>query len=80
MIGVNLKGDRLGKIQTEDAQDGLAIYHMATHAQINVIGITIGDVDEGLDISARLSLIFTAFIGSVSSLIDIIREAMPLDY
>ena len=50
MIGVNLKGDRFGQVQAEDAQDGLAIHHVTAYAEIDVVGITIGNVHEGLDI------------------------------
>ena len=61
MIGIDLKGDRLGKIQTEDAQNGLAIYDMATYAKIDVVGVTVGDVDKGLNVLGKTQLDIDCF-------------------
>ena len=36
VIGIHFQSDRLGKIQAEDAQDGLSVYHMTAHAQVHV--------------------------------------------
>ena len=56
MVGIDFQGDRLGKIQAEDAQDGLAIHHMAAHAQVDVKGVAVGDVHEGSFSSGTFAL------------------------
>ena len=64
MVGVHLQGDRLGQVQAENAQDGLAVHHMAAHAQVDVIGVAIGDVDEGLDVFRQAQLNINGFHAS----------------
>lgn len=56
VVGVNLEGDRLGKIQAENAQNGLAIHDVTAYAKVDVIGIAIGNVYEGLDIFRQAQL------------------------
>ena len=61
VIGIDLKRDRLGKIQAEDAQNGLAVYHMAADAQIQVIGVLVCNIDEVLHIFRQAELNVNCF-------------------
>lgn len=56
MVGVDLKGDGLGKVEAEDAEDRLAIDNMTADAQVDVIRIAVCDVDEGLHILCKAEL------------------------
>ena len=56
VVGIDLQRDGLGQIQTENAQDGLPIHDMTADPQVDIIGITIGDVDEGLYILGETEL------------------------
>ena len=56
VIGVDFQGDGLGKIQGEDAQDGLSVHNVAADAQIDVVGVTVDDVDKGLDVLSQAQL------------------------
>ena len=56
VVGVNLQGDGLGKVQAEDAQDGLAVDDVTADAQVDVIRMTVYDIDKGLDVLCKAQL------------------------
>ena len=56
MIGVNFQGDRLGEIQAEDTQDGLAVNYVAANAQVDIIRILVRDVNKILDVLSETEL------------------------
>ena len=61
MIGINFQSDRLGKIQAEDAQDGLTIYDMAADAQVDIVGIFVSDVYKELHVFSKAELDINCF-------------------
>ena len=56
VIGVDLQRDGLREVQREDADDGFAVYHVAADAQVDVLGVTVDDIDEGLDVFCQAEL------------------------
>ena len=66
VIGVDFQGNGLGQVQGEDAQDGLAVYHVAADAQVDVVGVAVDNVDKGLDILSQAELDIYSFHGSIS--------------
>ena len=61
MIGINFQGDRLGQIQAEDTQDGLTINNVTADAQVQIVGVLVGDVDKVLDILCKAKLDIYSF-------------------
>ena len=43
---VNAQVDRLGKVKTEDAHDGLCINHIAAGDQIEILGVAVHIIDK----------------------------------
>ena len=56
IITVDIQRDGLGKIQREDTQNGLGVYHMAASAQVHVIRITVNNIDKRLDVFCQAEL------------------------
>ena len=50
MIGIYLQRDRFGKIQTENAQNGFSVYHMAADAKVDVVGVFVRNVHKVFDV------------------------------
>ena len=56
VVGIDFQRDGSGKIQAEDAQDLLAVYHMTAHAQVEVVRILVRNVHEVLDVFRQTEL------------------------
>lgn len=56
IVGVDLQRDGLGEIQGEDAEDGFAIDDVTADAQVDVVGMTVYNVDEGLYVFCQAEL------------------------
>ena len=50
IVIVHFQSDGFRKIQTKDAQNGLSIDHVPAHSQINIIRITIRNVNKRFNI------------------------------
>ena len=61
IVGVDLQRDGLGKIQREDAEDGFAIDDVTADAQVDVVGVAVYNVDEGLDVFCQAELDINCF-------------------
>ena len=68
VIGVNFQGDGLGEVEREDAEDGLSIDDVAADAKVDVVGVAVGNVDEGLNVFSKAELDVDSFHGPCPSL------------
>ena len=56
VVGVDLQRDGLGEVEAEDAQNRLSVHHVTAHAQVDVVGIAVGDIDKRLYILCETEL------------------------
>ena len=56
IIGMSGELNGLKKVEGEDTQNGLAIHNMTTDAQVDIIGVTAGDVYKLLHVLSQAEL------------------------
>ena len=69
VIGVNLQGDWLGEVEAEDAEDGFSVDDVPANTQVDVVGIAVGDVDEGLYVFRETEFDIDCFHGTFPHLL-----------
>ena len=55
-IGIDFHYDGFAQIQAENTQNRLGVHHMTASAQVHIVGVTVHNVNEGLDVLREAEL------------------------